>query len=107
MNKEEFLSALRNEGLLIYGTPWLENFKHIQELKKYKDMWEEFEEMFRPGKVFYICKNKNFQEHAQKIMDLKYIIDELKQKYFPEKELEKRLKGLLELVDELMKALNV
>jgi len=41
MNKEEFLLALNKEGLLIYGTTWLENFKRLQELKKYKEMWEE------------------------------------------------------------------
>ena len=36
MSKEEFLLALNKEGLLIYGTTWLENFKRLQEIvKKY------------------------------------------------------------------------
>ena len=40
MDKEQFLKELNKEGLLIYGTTWLENFKRLQELKRYKEMWE-------------------------------------------------------------------
>ena len=62
MNKEEFLLALRNEGLLIYGTPWLENFKHLQELKKYKEMWEKLEEEYHDsvGGLMYLIEQKYF-----------------------------------------------
>jgi len=61
MSQEEFLLALHKEGLLINGTTWLENFKRLQELKKYKEMWEEV----KKGAVY------------------KYL-DEYEQKYFPE-----------------------
>ena len=61
----------------------IEILEKVEENGKYKKMWEELEEMFKPGKTFYVCKNKNFQEQAQKIMDLEYIIDELKEKYIP------------------------
>ncbi|MCK4320969.1 hypothetical protein KAX08_00400 [candidate division WOR-3 bacterium] len=49
MNREQFLKALNKEGLLIYGTTWLENFKHLQELKKYKEMWEELKYKLKLG----------------------------------------------------------
>lgn len=98
MSKEEFLLALNKEGLLIYGTTWLENFKRLQELKKYKEMWGELDQDYGEDKL-----KMTFDEK------LNYIMDSIKQRYFPEKKelMRKRLEGLLEVVDELIKALNV
>ena len=79
-----FVADLAGTFALMQKKGIVELLEKGEENAKYKEMFEELEEMFKPGKIFYICKNKNFQREAQKIMDLKYIIDELKQKHFPE-----------------------
>ena len=103
MDKEEFLKALNEEGLLIYGTTWLKNFRRLQELKKYKEMWEE---------ITSDIASYNFGNQYHPFREIiRRRIEEIKQRYFPEeirKELiRKRIKGLLEVVDEIQKALNV
>ncbi|GAG00494.1 unnamed protein product, partial [marine sediment metagenome] len=86
----EFLENRTNMGCHFFPADMynllkvIDALKKFEENEKYKQIWEELEGMFTPGRPFYICENKNFQEQAQKIMDLKYIIDGLKQKYFPE-----------------------
>ena len=79
MNKEEFLKALSKEGLLIYGTTWLENFKRLQELKKYKEMWGELEEIIKPGRMIVVPEEYLLIEGGV----IQYLIKYIKQKYFP------------------------
>ena len=74
MNKEEFLKALSKEGLLIYGTTWLENFKRLQELKKYKEMWREFKDR---------CGGCEMMNYVGKVRTMREVLEEYEQKYFP------------------------
>ena len=85
MSKEEFLVALNKEGLLIYGTTWLENFKRLQELKKYKEMWGEIATMYKLP-----CYGL---ENSKVLLIVKF----LEQRYFPEpKSKYERINNVLE-----------
>ncbi len=87
MDKEDFLRELHKEGILSYGDTYFEDFKHLQELKKYKDMWEKLEE-----------------EYHDSVGGLMYLIE---QKYFPEtKELKELERLLIELDNVIKKVLN-
>ena len=56
----------------------------LQELEKYKDMWEEIEGFFKPGKAIEIpIEAENADYLCKEIQTLNYIINDLKQKYFP------------------------
>jgi len=96
MNKEEFLVALNKEGLLIYGTTWLENFKRLKELKKYKEMW---------GEIATMYKLPCYGLEDSRVLE---IIKFLEQKYFPEPEDEtaELLKEITKEVKELLKMLG-
>ena len=80
----EWLNLKRKCDDRVFQESIIERHQKIDDVVKHLQILEEIEEMFTPGKIFYICKNKNFEHHAQQIMDLKYIVDEIKQKYFPE-----------------------
>ena len=81
MNKEEFLKELTKEGLLIYGTTWLENFKRLKELKKYKEMWGELETTIRPGRVIEISEECLSTQGGV----MRYLMKKIEQKYSQKK----------------------
>ena len=62
MYKEDFLRELHKEGILSYGDNYLEDFKRLQELKKYKEMWEKLEEEYHDsvGGLMYLIEQKYF-----------------------------------------------
>lgn len=80
MNIEEFLKELFKEGLLIYGTTWLENFKRLKELKKYKEMWGEFKKHCKKGELYINTYAPCGLEAGFSVKDE---MDEFEQKYFP------------------------
>ena len=69
MNKEQFLKALNKEGLLIYGTTWLENFKRLQELKKYKEMWGDLGDKYYDsvGGLMSVVRQRYFPERNKRV----------------------------------------
>jgi len=94
MSQEEFLLALNKEGLLIYGTTWLENFKRLQELKKYKEMWGEITDLAaKTWQMWEEFKKKYSDDSLTTFDNIGYVthrvenfMDEFEQKYFPKPE---------------------
>jgi len=99
MNKEEFLEECEKEGLIIYGTTrghinqthWESNLKRLKELKKYKEMWEEFYEVYGAdmvtidGRLWFIDSRMNavklryFPKPVNKLSQLLMELEELVQ----------------------------
>ncbi len=87
MYKEEFLRELHKEGILSYGDNYLEDFKRLQEFKKYKEMWGELATMYKLP--CYGLENS-------KVLG---IVKFLEQKYFPEPK--SRYERINDILDQL------
>lgn len=84
MNREEFLKALREEGLLVYGTTYEENFKKLKELQNYKKIVEEIDERLMPGKVNIVdCPDHTNMGDLSTLEFVRLVIKDIKEKYFP------------------------
>ena len=85
MNRDEFEKALCKEGLLVYGTPYEENFKKLKELQNYKKIVEEIDERLMPGKVNAVeCPDHTNMGELSTLEFVRLVIKEIKKKYFPE-----------------------
>ena len=104
MNKEEFLKECAKEGLIIYGNTWESNLKRLKELKKHKEMWEEMEGFFEPGKIFVVPEEYLGEEGGV----MQYIVKTIKQTYFPKpfNKTHQLLMELDELVQETLRLLG-